>query len=301
MRPSCGLQPVGDVHAGHDLQPLRDRRPVLVMERADLAHRAVDPIAQAEEQLLGLEMDVGGAELDRIEQDRVDQPHQGMGVAGVDAVEVGEVALPGLELLDDAVDRHRIAVGAVDQIADRGRRADLRHDRHVVAELAAQLIEGEHVVGVAHRHEDVPALAGQRHHAVAERDLLRDPGDHLGIDHRGRGVELLVARGLGEQRGERGMADEAEVDQDGAEHLAGALLLEQRDLELIEGDQAEIEQAIADPGRGLLSAVGSAGAAAALASARPPSRLIVTAHKGGAAGMRGARDCHRRRIAACDA
>ena len=47
------------------------------------------------------------------------------------------------------------------------------------------------------------------------------------------------------------MADEAEVDQDRAEHAARALLLEQRDLELVEADQAEVEQAVADPGRGL--------------------------------------------------
>ncbi len=64
--------------------------------------------------------------------------------------------------------------------------------------------------------------------------VLGDLRDHLGIDHRGLGVELLVAGGLGEQRGEHVLGDEAELDQDGAEHLARALLLEQGDLELIE-------------------------------------------------------------------
>ena len=55
------------------------------MQAADLAQHAVDAVADAQEPLLGLEVDVGGAALDGVVQQRVDQPHHGLAVL----VEVG--------------------------------------------------------------------------------------------------------------------------------------------------------------------------------------------------------------------
>ncbi len=45
------------------------------MQAADLPQHAVDAVADAQEALLGLEVDVGRAALDRVGEQRVDQPH----------------------------------------------------------------------------------------------------------------------------------------------------------------------------------------------------------------------------------
>ena len=53
-----GQAPFRDVHRRHYLQPDRNRRPVVAMETADLAQHPVDSIANSEEFLRGLEMEI---------------------------------------------------------------------------------------------------------------------------------------------------------------------------------------------------------------------------------------------------
>ena len=45
------------------------------MQRADLAQHAVDAVADAQEVLLGLEVDVGSAAVDRVGEQRRNQAH----------------------------------------------------------------------------------------------------------------------------------------------------------------------------------------------------------------------------------
>ena len=66
---------LGDVHAAHDLQAHRHRRPVVLVQAAHLPQHAVDAIADAQERALGLEVDVGRAPLYRVGEQRVDQAH----------------------------------------------------------------------------------------------------------------------------------------------------------------------------------------------------------------------------------
>ena len=56
------------------------------MQAADLAQHAVDAVADAQEVLLRLEVDVGGAALDRVGEQRRDQAHHRLRVL----VAVGE-------------------------------------------------------------------------------------------------------------------------------------------------------------------------------------------------------------------
>ena len=73
MRPSCGRAPLGDVEVGHDLDP-RDqsgREPPRHGGRVD--RDAVDPVADAQVAVAGVEVDVGGAAPDGVGDDRVDE------------------------------------------------------------------------------------------------------------------------------------------------------------------------------------------------------------------------------------
>ena len=66
---------LGDVHLRHHLDAHRHRRPVGLVQRADLAQHAVDAVADAQEVLLRLEVDVGAAALHRVGEQRRDQAH----------------------------------------------------------------------------------------------------------------------------------------------------------------------------------------------------------------------------------
>ena len=63
--------PLGDVELAHDLQTRDDRRLHRLRDGRDLTCHAVDPRAHHHLVLLGLEVDVGGAVLDRLRHRRV--------------------------------------------------------------------------------------------------------------------------------------------------------------------------------------------------------------------------------------
>ena len=81
---------------------------MLLSEVADLGHRPVDAVAQPQEHRLGLEMDVGGADLDRIEENGVDQPDQRVVDSSLGRILEGSQSIsasPVSSSLENAVDR----------------------------------------------------------------------------------------------------------------------------------------------------------------------------------------------------
>ena len=72
-RPSCGSAPLGDVEVGHDLHARDDARDHPARDLRGLAQHAVDAEAHAHLAALGLEVDVRGALLDGLGDDRVDE------------------------------------------------------------------------------------------------------------------------------------------------------------------------------------------------------------------------------------
>ena len=76
----------GDVEAGHHLDAADQQRGQRPARLEHLAQDAVDPKAHDQAALLGLDVDVGGVLLDRLQQQRVDQPHHGRVVALVEQV-----------------------------------------------------------------------------------------------------------------------------------------------------------------------------------------------------------------------
>ena len=72
-RPSCGNALLGDVELAHDLDARDDAGDHPLRHAGDLVEDAVDAEADAHVALLGLEVDVGGALVDRLAEDRVDE------------------------------------------------------------------------------------------------------------------------------------------------------------------------------------------------------------------------------------
>jgi len=72
-----GPAPLDDVHAGHDLDPADQGRAHLDREGGDVVEGAVDPEADPELVVLGLEVDVGGPVAQRLGDHQVDHLHHG--------------------------------------------------------------------------------------------------------------------------------------------------------------------------------------------------------------------------------
>ena len=112
MRPSCG-RGFGDVHAGQHLDAHRHRRPVGLVQGADLAQHAVDAVADAQEIGFRLEVDVGRLALDGASV-RIESIRRTTGWLYSSATPTGPVDFAGFDFVQDAVDRQFVAVILVD-------------------------------------------------------------------------------------------------------------------------------------------------------------------------------------------
>ena len=186
---------LGDVHLRHHLDAHRHRRPVGLVQRADLAQHAVDPVADAQEVLLGLEVDIGAAALDRVGEQRRDQAHHRLRVL-VALGDGGVVDLAGLDLLQDAVDRELVAVVVLDRALDLRLAGQAQLDLVLALEVRAQLVDRDDVVGVGERDHELALAAVERHreHAVAARHLARQLLERRRVDDDAREVHRLQSR-----------------------------------------------------------------------------------------------------------
>ncbi len=172
--PVLGHAPLGDVEVGHDLDPRDDAGGHPALDRRGRREHAVDAEQHARVPLLGVDVDVGGALLDRLGDDRVDElDDRRVGVGLLD-----EQAFAGLvlgALVDDVLDRLVHPDEPVEQqveILDRGRRrADPPAGHH------ADVVDREDVRGVRHRQQQ-RAVVGEadRHGLVALGGLGADRG-----------------------------------------------------------------------------------------------------------------------------
>jgi hypothetical protein len=190
---------LGDVHLGHDLEPHRHRRPVRLVQAADLAQHAVDPVADAQEILLRLEVDVGSRALHRVGKQRRDKPHHRLRIL-VFLGERGVVDLAGLDLAQDAVDRELVSVVMLDRPLDLGIAREAQLHFQLTLEVSAQLVHGHNVVGVGERHDEFLLLAVDRHgeDAVAARHVARQQLERCGIHNDVREIHRLHAELLGQ-------------------------------------------------------------------------------------------------------
>ena len=148
-----GQAPLGDVHLRHDLHA-RDRaarHPP--RDGGGVVQHPVDAEAHAQLAPVGRQVDVGGALLDRLRDDLVDQLDDRRVVGGLAQVDdLGGVAL--FLLLDLAVllgDDVLEPVQARDQVGDVLRRGD--RDAHLVAGHDRDVVDRQHVRRIGHRDQ----------------------------------------------------------------------------------------------------------------------------------------------------
>src|SRR5437870_2920581 len=238
----------GDVEVGHDLDAGDEGGLEALGGDHDLVEDAVHPEADAEDLFVGLEVDVGGAAADGVDQDHVDELDDGGLVGrllelkdvdlGADLVLVEEldVADRALELLDDLADRGRLDVVVVlDGLADGALGGHDRQDLEVGPK--GHVVEGEDVGGVGHGQGQHVGLALDRDDLVLPRHLGGDELEDVGIDvelgERDRGDAVL----LREEADQLVFVDQVEPHEERAELLGGPLLRQERPLELVLVDQ----------------------------------------------------------------
>ena len=182
--------------------------------------------------LEGLEVDVGGARLDGLQEDELDEADDGGGGGGL-----GERLLVHLRFVSDA-DAGRLEVGERKVVVDRGLGAavvagdavkDLLLAREgeadLLAEDEAELVGDEGARDRVGGEGDGRVVGLDRHDVVHARHGALDGGEVVGVDvDAGEGDDL--AAGVGGDGAEQVVLGEVvAVDDDVARLLAGALLL----------------------------------------------------------------------------
>ncbi len=153
---------LGDVHVGHDLQAGGDGRGDGPRSGRHVVEHAVDPVADAQVGGGGLDVDVRGPLVQRLEDEQVDVADDrrflGGGLDVVDAV-VGARPVHAERRLHGHVGR---ITAAVEHPADVG--ADLGPGGHDHDEVAAddrpQVVHGEHVGGIRRGHHGNAVVLG---------------------------------------------------------------------------------------------------------------------------------------------
>jgi hypothetical protein len=222
------------------------------VQAADLAQHAVDAIADAQEILLGLEVDVRSRSFDRVGQQCRYEAHHRLRVL-VAFGEGGVVDLAGLDLAQDAVDREFVAVVVLDRPLDLGLAGEPQLDLELAIQVGAQLVHRDDVVGVGEGDDEFLVLAvdRDREDAVAPRHVARQQLERRRIDDDVREVDRLHAEFLGQGVAQRRLGDEAELHQQAPDRHVRFRLLEQRDAQLVLGQDSLVDQDLPDVALGL--------------------------------------------------
>jgi hypothetical protein len=259
--------PLGDVEGGEDLEARDERRLELHRRLHDLVQRAVDAEAHAHLVLEALDVHVARPALHRLGEDGVDEPHHRRLVDGRGVEAAGAVVLGVLEQLDVAVGAvdlgeqrlHlalRLLVGGLVVLLDEGAERELARDDRidVVAGDELEVVDDAGVARVDDGHGERAPLALEREHRVLHRQLGGDELEHARVDLEARQVDGGQAVLPGERLGELDLGDEAELDQTVAQAPAGLLLLREGARELLARDEPladeELAQALAVGGEG---------------------------------------------------
>ena len=159
---------LGDVHPAHDLDPGDDGGEGGLGRGHHIALSAVEPEANADVALGGLDVDVAATELDRLGDEGVDELNDGdvVGLGLFRALDLLTLFLLDLDALKDLLGLN--AVVLVEGLVDLGFRGDGRDDLDVQSQL--EVVQGEDIRRIGHGQEeavplamdgDAPVLAGQ--------------------------------------------------------------------------------------------------------------------------------------------
>ena len=255
MRPSCGRRRSAMSRWAMILMRLVSAAFSLQRRRHLLLEHAVDAVAHAVALLVGLDVNVGRALLDRVQQDDVAQLDDRR-VLGR-ALEVEHVlgvafALREVDVLVHVAEHLvevergqllRCLVVLAERVVDR----DFRRDHHVdvVAGQELEVVERQHVGRVAHGDDQRLVGAVDRDDAVLARHVLRDESDDVALDVELAQVDRRDAVLLGQELRQVLFLDDAELDQAVAEALTRLLGRFLGLLQLIGGDELLADEELA--------------------------------------------------------
>ena len=252
-----------------EITPAAMRRCTVVMS----CEHAVDAEAHAQLAPVGSQVDVGGAALDGLRDDLVDELDDRRVFGGlVQGDDLGAflAVLEGLRRLADDVFE---AVQARDQRGDVIRRRD--RDADLVAGHDRDVVDREHVRRVGHRHQQ-RALVGERHgnRLVALGDGRADEVGGGHVDAEDAEVEVVEPVALGQRARQRVLRERAVFEQ----HALGRRARDARALERVVDLLARGEAHVDDH-------VGEEALRGAAARGLGESRLLIGA--GGPRDLRG--------------
>ena len=198
-------------------------------------------------------MNVGGASLDGVREERRNEAHDRLRISVAGCLQALIVDLAGLDLMQDAVDRKIVAVVLVDRPADFALAREPHLQRKLAAQLRPHLVQRHDVVRVGNRDDELARLAVERDRedGVPLGELARHELQRHRVDHDLREVHALQAELLGQGIAQRRLGHEAQIHQELADRLMGLELLEQRDPELILGEDPLRNQNLPDMALGL--------------------------------------------------
>ena len=216
---------------------------------------AVD--AEADDELAAdrLEVDVRGALVDALGDERVDELDDRRVVAGLAQVDdLGAVVLDDVLLDGDVLElcsRRAMSAAMSSSTATAGRDVVAGHQRDVV--------DGQHVAGIDHGHEQRASVGeADGHGAVALGGRRRQQVGRGHVDAEDVEVDVVDAEALGDDARELVGREHAAVDQDLARAAVGGLRLLDRRLDRLVVRVAEADDDVADL-LGVAAAVGGLG------------------------------------------
>jgi hypothetical protein len=203
---------LGDVEVAHDLHAADDAADHAPRDGGGVLQHAVDAEAHAQLVAVGREVHVGGALLDRLRDDAVDELDDRRVLGGLEQVDdLGALFL--LLLVRRRLDHVVQPRQARDQRADVLARGD--GGAHLVAGHQRDVVDGEHVGRVGHRDEQRPVADELHRHGVVA--LGRRRGDQVGrphVDVEDGEVEVVQPVALRDRAGEPVLRERARLQQD---------------------------------------------------------------------------------------
>ena len=245
---------LGDVELRHDLDARDERRLHLERRLHDLEQRAVDAVAHPDLVLERLEVDVARAPLHRVGQDAVDQ---------LDDRRVVDLRLGGASPLPAPRRPRRLrplasmslrrlcsscwsSARSASRSASRSVNSPAMTGKRSYRVMNLRSSSSAEVGRVGHRDGERAALALEREDQVLGRqvggDQLEDPGVDLEAGEVHRRHAVLPRQDLGELD----LGDEAELDQDVAQPVLARLLLGQGLRELLPREETLAQQDLAE-------------------------------------------------------
>ena len=110
----------------------------------------------------------------------------------------------------------------------------------------ANVIDREHVGRVSHRHDELAVLIADGDCSVPSRHGTRDTCQGRAIDLEVGEVDEAHPDLRGQRGHELGLGEDTLVDQHAAEAATQTLLLSDRGVELVTGDQSSVEEDLAE-------------------------------------------------------